>query len=75
MADPLAVLVLLGAVAAAASLSANEGGRASTIPASPDEPARTNDAPCRGADGAPYRKADDVVRAWLDSLAAPSLKR
>ncbi len=59
MADPLAVLVLLGAVAAAASLSANESGRASAIPASPDE----------------RRGADDVVRAWLDSLAAPSLKR
>lgn len=67
MADPLAVLVLLGAVAAAASLSANESGRASAIPASPDER--------RKADDAPYRKADDVVRAWLDSLAAPSLKR
>lgn len=58
MADPLAVLVLLGAVAAAASLSVNEEGAASPVPASPGEPAR----------------ADDVVRAWLDSLAARPLK-
>lgn len=75
MADPLAVLVLLGAVAAAASLSANESGRPSTIPARPDEPPRADDASCPGADDASCRKADDVVRAWLDSLAAPSLKR
>ncbi len=67
MADPLAVLVLLGAVAAAASLSANEGAGAPAVAAGSGEPS--------GADR-PGR-ADDVVRAWLDSLAAPSpsLKR
>lgn len=59
MADPLAVLVLLGAVAAAASLSATEGARAPAVATSPEKPPT----------------ADDVVKAWLDSLAAPSLKR
>ncbi len=59
MADPLAILVLLGAVAAAASLSCRESDSASTVAASPDASPR----------------ADDVVTAWLDSLGRPSLKQ
>jgi uracil-DNA glycosylase len=56
MADPLAVLVLLGAVAAAASLSVTEGAGAPAVAAGTEEPPR----------------ADDVVKAWLDSLVMPS---
>jgi hypothetical protein len=59
MADPLAVLVLLGAVAAAASLSVTEGGGAPEAATSADQPPR----------------ADDVVTAWLDNLVMPSLNR
>jgi hypothetical protein len=59
MADPLAVLVLLGAVAAAASLTANESAGATAAAPSPDGPPR----------------ADDVVTAWLDNLVMPSLNR
>ncbi len=59
MADPLAVLVLLGAVAAAASLSASDSAGTPVVAASPEKPPT----------------ADDVVKAWLDSLVAPSLKR
>ncbi len=65
MADPLAVLVLLGAVAAAASLSANQ--RADAPAGAAGEPAEAGGAPGR---------ADDVVKAWLDSLTAiPAPKR
>jgi hypothetical protein len=59
MADPLAILVLLGAVAAAASLSVTEGINTCL------------DQPCR--DQAP--RADDVVTKWLDSLLMPPLNR
>lgn len=59
MADPLAVLVLLGAVAAAASLSVTEG---------------TNTCAAKADAGQPP-KADDVVTAWLDSLVMPPLNR
>ncbi len=53
MADPLAVVVLLGAVAAAASLSVTRGINTCLAEAS------GNQSP----------KADDVVTAWLDGLA------
>jgi hypothetical protein len=59
MADPLAVLVLLGAVAAAASLSVTEGIGAHVAEAS------SGQSP----------KADDVVTKWLDSLLMPPLSR
>jgi uracil-DNA glycosylase len=59
MADPLAVLVLLGAVAAAASLSVTEG-----INTCMDE-----------VSGGQPPKADDVVTAWLDNLLMPPLNR
>ncbi len=59
MADPLAVLILLGAVAAAASLSVTEGAGAPAVATSADKPPR----------------ADDVVTAWLDNLVMPSLNR
>ncbi len=59
MADPLAVLVLLGAVAAAASLSVTEGINTRLAEVSGGQPP----------------KADDVVTAWLDSLLMPPLNR
>lgn len=59
MADPLATLVLLGAVAAAASLSIKEGASMRAPEASAAEPP----------------KPDDVVAAWLDNLVMPSLHR
>ncbi len=59
MADPLAVLVILGAVAAAASLSVTEG---------------INTRLAEAASGQPP-KADDVVTAWLDNLLMPPLNR
>ncbi len=59
MADPLAILVLLGAVAAAASLSVTEGANIFLTEASSDQPP----------------KADDVVTKWLDSLLMPPLNR
>ena len=59
MTDPLAVLVLLGAVAAAASLSVTEGISTSLTEADSDQPP----------------KADDVVTRWLDSLLMPPLNR
>jgi hypothetical protein len=59
MADPLAILVLLGAVAAATSLSVTEGinSRLAEV------------------DGGQPPKADDVMTAWLDSLLVPPLNR
>jgi hypothetical protein len=59
MADPLAVLVLLGAVAAAASLCVTEGINTCMAEVSGGQPP----------------KADDVVTAWLDSLLMPPLNR
>jgi len=59
MADPLAVLVLLGAVAAAASLSVTEGINTCLAEVS----------------GGQSPKADEVVTAWLDSLLMPPLNR
>ena len=59
MADPLAVLVLLGAVAAAASLSVTKGINTCLAEVS----------------GGQTPKADDVVTAWLDSLLMPPLNR
>jgi hypothetical protein len=59
MADPLAVLVLLGAVAAAASLSVAEGINTCLVESSGGQPP----------------KADDVVTAWLDNLLMPPLNR
>jgi len=53
MADSLAVVVLLGAVAAAASLSVTRGINTCLAEASGNQPP----------------KADDVMTAWLDSLA------
>lgn len=53
MADPLAVLVLLGGVAAAVSLSVTRGINTFLAEASGNQPP----------------KADEVVTAWLDSLA------
>jgi len=55
----LAILVLLGAVAAAASLSVTEGVNTCLAEA--------------GGDQSP--KADDVVTKWLDSLLMPPLNR
>lgn len=52
MADSMAVVVLLGAVAAAASLSVTRGINPCLAEASGNQPP----------------KADDVVTAWLDSL-------
>ena len=59
MADPLAILVLLGAVAAATSFSVTEG---------------INSCLAEVSDGQ-TPKADDVVTAWLDSLLMPPLNR
>ncbi len=59
MADPLAVLVLLGAVAAAASLSVTEGINTCLAEVSGSQPP----------------KADEVVTAWLDNLLMPPLNR
>jgi len=59
MADPLAVLVLLGAVAAAASLSVTEGIGTHVAKASSGQ----------------TPKADDVVTKWLDRLLMPPLNR
>jgi hypothetical protein len=59
MADPLAILVVLGAVAAAASLSVTEGINTCLTEAGNDQ----------------YPKADDVVTKWLDGLLMPSLNR
>jgi hypothetical protein len=59
MADSLAVVVLLGAVAAAASLSVTGGINTCPAEASGNQPP----------------KADDVVTAWLDSLLMPPLNR
>ena len=59
MADPLAVLVLLGAVAAAASLSVTKDINTCLAEVS----------------GGQTPKADDVVTAWLDSLLMPPLNR
>jgi hypothetical protein len=59
MADPLAILVLLGAVAAAASLSVTEGINTCLTESSSDQ----------------IPKADDVVTKWLDSLLMPPLNR
>jgi hypothetical protein len=53
MADPLAVFVLLGGVAAAVSLSVTRGINTFLAEASGNQPP----------------KADEVVTAWLDSLA------
>ncbi len=60
MADPLAVLILLGAVAAAASLSVTEGINTCLTEA------RTS--------GDESLRADEVMTAWLDSLRMPTLK-
>ena len=60
MADPLAVLVLLGAVAAAASLSVTEG---------------INSCLTTEAGSVQTPKADDVVTKWLDGLLMPRLNR
>jgi len=57
--DPLAVLVLLGAVAAAASLSVTENINICLTEASGNQPP----------------KAEDVVTAWLDSLLGWPLDR
>jgi hypothetical protein len=60
MADSLAVVVLLGAVAAAASLSVTRGINTCLAEASSNQPP----------------KADDFMTAWLDSLthaAVPSV--
>lgn len=59
MADPLAILVLLGAVAAAASLSVTEGINTCLAEGSSEQ----------------LPKADDVVTKWLDSLLMPPLNR
>ena len=59
MADPLAILVLLGAVAAAASLSVTEGINTCLAEVG----------------GGQSPKADDVMTAWLDSLLMPPLNR
>ena len=59
MADPLAILVLLGAVAAATSLSVTEGINTRLAE----------------VDGGQPPKADDVVTKWLDSLLMPPLNR
>ena len=59
IADPLAILVLLGAVAAAASLSVTEGINTCLAEGSSDQ----------------SPKADDVVTKWLDSLLMPPLNR
>lgn len=59
MADPLAILVILGAVAAAASLSVTEG---------------INSCMAEGSSGQSPR-ADDVVTKWLDGLLMPPLNR
>ena len=59
MANPLATLVLLGAVAAAASLSVTEGINTCLAEASAGQ----------------SPKADDVVTRWLDSLLMPPLNR
>jgi hypothetical protein len=59
MADPLAILVLLGAVAAAASLSVTEGINTCLAEASSDQ----------------HPKADDVMTKWLDGLLMPPLNR
>lgn len=59
MADPLAVLVLLGAVAAAASLSVTEGIGTNVAEASSGQPP----------------EADDIVTKWLDSLLMPPVNR
>jgi hypothetical protein len=59
MADPLAILVLLGAVAAATSLSVTEGVNSRLAE----------------VDGGQPPKADDVMTAWLDSLLVPPLNR
>jgi hypothetical protein len=59
MADPLAILVLLGAVAAATSLSVTEGINTRLAE----------------VDGGQPPKADDVMTAWLDSLLVPPLNR
>jgi len=59
MADPLAILVLLGAVAAAASLSVTEGINTCLSEAGSDD----------------SLEADDVVTRWLDSLVMPPLNR
>ena len=53
MADPLAIVVLLGGVAAAVSLSVTRGINTFLAEASGNQPP----------------KADEVVTAWLDSLA------
>ena len=53
MADPLAIVVLLGGVAAAVSLSVTRGINTCLAEASGNQPP----------------KADEVVTAWLDSLA------
>lgn len=58
MSDPLTVLVLLGAVAAAASLSVTES--ITTCMAEAGE--------------GKSLKADEVITAWLDSLRTPLLK-
>lgn len=59
VADPLAVLVLLGAVAGAVSLSVTRG---------------VNTCPAEASGNHPPR-ADDFVTAWLDGLLIPSFHR
>ncbi|MDM7999830.1 MAG: hypothetical protein QUS33_07500 [Dehalococcoidia bacterium] len=59
MADPLAILVLLGAVAAAASLSVTEGINAHLAETGNEPPV----------------KADDIVTRWLDGLLMPQVNR
>jgi hypothetical protein len=59
IADPLAVLVLLGAVAGAVSLSVTRGINTCPAEASGNQPPG----------------ADDFLTAWLDSLLIPSFHR
>lgn len=59
VADPLAILVLLGAVAGAVSLSVTRGVNTCPAEASGNQPPR----------------ADDFVTAWLDGLLIPSFHR
>lgn len=58
LADPLAILVLLGAVAAAATLAVTDGITTCLTDVS----------------GRETRNADEVIAAWLDSLRMPHLK-
>jgi len=59
IADPLAALVLLGAIAGAVSLSVTRGVNTCPAEASGNQPPR----------------ADDFVTAWLDGLLIPPFHR